>query len=260
MSMRLLIGGLLAVTAVAFFAPPAGAAFHLWTISEVYSNSDGSVQFIELFTSSVGQTFTNGTQIKSNGNTFTFPASLSQDTTNKHMLLATAGFGSLAGGVTPDFTIPSHFFNPAGDTINYVFTLAGPVTFASAPTDGISSLNFPGPTTAVNSPTNLAGMSGSVNLAPPPTLPGDYNNNGSVDAADYSVWRDKLGTSTTLPNDTTPGSVTQGDYDIWKSNFGNHSGSGGGANAGSAAVPEPSTVLLLMFVAAGWCLRRRRAA
>jgi hypothetical protein len=75
MTWRLLIGGLLAVTAVAFYAPPAGAAFHLWTISEVYSNSDGSVQFIELFTPSVGQTFTNGTQIKSNGNTFTFPAS-----------------------------------------------------------------------------------------------------------------------------------------------------------------------------------------
>ena len=171
MSRRLLIGGLLAVTAVAFYAPPAVAAFHLWTISEVYSNSDGSVQFIELFTSSVGQTFTNGTQIKSNGNTFTFPANLSQDTTNKHMLLATAGFGSLTGGVTPDFTIPSHFFNPAGDTINYVFTLAGTVTFASAPTNGISSLNFPGPTTAANSPTNLAGMSGSVNLAPPPRFP-----------------------------------------------------------------------------------------
>jgi hypothetical protein len=74
-------------------------------------------------------------------------------------------------------------------------------------------------------------------------LPGDYNGNGIVDAADYAVWRDHLGQSVTLPNDTTPGSVTQADYDVWKSNFGNHSGSGSGA---SAAVPEPASLLLLL--------------
>jgi hypothetical protein len=258
-----LSGGFLAVTAVAFYAPPAGAAFHLWTISEVFSNSDGSVQFIELFTSSAGQTLTNGTQIKSNGNTFTFPANLSQDTTNKHLLLATAGFGSLAGGVTPDFTIPSHFFNPAGDTINYVFTVAGTVTFTSVPTNGISSLNYPGATTAVNSPTNLAGKSGSVNLAPPPALTGDYNNNGRVDAADYTVWRDHLGSTTfTLPNrdSANSGAISMADYTSWMNNFGHHSGSGGGANAGSAAVAEPSTGLLMFVAVLGWWLKRGRVA
>jgi hypothetical protein len=80
--------------------------------------------------------------------------------------------------------------------------------------------------------------------------------NGIVDAADYTVWRDKLGTSTTLPNDTTPGSVTQGDYDVWKTNFGNHSGSGAGANA---AVPEPATSVLIVLAAASFCLWRHRA-
>ena len=84
--------------------------------------------------------------------------------------------------------------------------------------------------------------------------PGDYNNNGVVDAADYTVWRDKLGTSTTLPNDTTPGSVTQADYDVWKSNFGNHSGSGAGANA---AVPEPATLTMLLAGMLTMCALRR---
>ena len=85
-------------------------------------------------------------------------------------------------------------------------------------------------------------------------VPGDYNNNGIVDAADYTVWRDKLGTSTNMPNDTTPASVTQADYDVWKANYGNHpSGSGAGANA---AVPEPATLVLLIFAAAAWCLQR----
>ncbi|MDA0659440.1 MAG: hypothetical protein O3C60_11425 [Planctomycetota bacterium] len=37
------------------------------------------------------------------------------------------------------------------------------------------------------------------------SVPGDYNNNGVADAADYTVWRDNRGGSVTLPNDTTPG-------------------------------------------------------
>jgi hypothetical protein len=71
-------------------------------------------------------------------------------------------------------------------------------------------------------------------------LPGDYNEDGTVNAADYAVWRD--GGS---PDDTIAG------YNLWKANFGN---SGGGAGASAAALdavaaPEPSTVALAVFVA-----------
>jgi hypothetical protein len=87
-------------------------------------------------------------------------------------------------------------------------------------------------------------------------VPGDYNNNGIVDAADYTVWREKLGTSTNLPNDTTPASVTQADYDVWKSNYGNHpSGSGASANA---AVPEPASVVLIWAGLAASLFPQRR--
>jgi len=78
-----------------------------------------------------------------------------------------------------------------------------------------------------------------------PGLPGDYNNNGTVDAADYVVWR-KTGGS---PDD----------YNTWRSHFGQPPGSGSGATA-NAAIPEPATLVLMMFAAAGWCLRRSRAA
>lgn len=79
---------------------------------------------------------------------------------------------------------------------------------------------------------------------------GDYNDDGTVDAADYTVWRDNLGQSVTLPNDTTPGTVTAADYDIWKAAFGNTSGAG-------SAIPEPTSALLLLS-AIGICATRRR--
>ena len=55
--------------------------------------------------------------------------------------------------------------------------------------------------------------------------PGDYNNNGIVDAGDYVVWR-KAAATDTLPNDPTPGVVDASDYGVWRSHFGNTGGSG----------------------------------
>jgi hypothetical protein len=92
-------------------------------------------------------------------------------------------------------------------------------------------------------------------------LAGDYNHNGVVDAADYTVWRDHLGQSFSLTNENpaaaTPGVVDVEDYAFWKSHFGESLGSGSGATA-NAAVPEPATLVLLIFAATGWCLQRRR--
>ena len=58
-----------------------------------------------------------------------------------------------------------------------------------------------------------------------PDLPGDYNLNGTVDAADYTVWRDALGLGGLTPfsgaDGNGDGEVTQADYDLWTANFGN---------------------------------------
>ena len=68
-----------------------------------------------------------------------------------------------------------------------------------------------------------------------PGVPGDYNQNGTVDAADYTVWRDHLGQTFTLTNENpaaaTPGVVDAEDYAFWKSHFGESLGSGSGATA-----------------------------
>jgi hypothetical protein len=82
-------------------------------------------------------------------------------------------------------------------------------------------------------------------------LPGDYNNDGKVDAADYVVWR-KTGS-------------TSDDYNTWRTSFGRSLVAGSGsvllsAESLSAAVPEPTTVLLLGFTIAGGVLCGRRLA
>ena len=91
-------------------------------------------------------------------------------------------------------------------------------------------------------------------------LLGDYNGNGVVDAADYTLWRDNLGapTEASINNNGDGGGVTASDYTYWKTRFGNTSGAGAGSV--SAAVPEPASFVLLMMAAAGWCIWRRRSA
>jgi len=72
-------------------------------------------------------------------------------------------------------------------------------------------------------------------------LPGDFNSDGTVDLADYAVWRDSLGATeaTSLGgNGDYSGVVDAGDYLIWKSSF----SSSGSAAFDANQVPEPATV------------------
>jgi hypothetical protein len=89
-------------------------------------------------------------------------------------------------------------------------------------------------------------------------LPGDYNDDGVVDAADYVVWRKGLGTTYTLT-----------DYDAWRANFGQTAGSGAagyslGASAEPlpAAIPEPPSLAvaaIMNLVAQFRCAHSRRS-
>src|SRR5262245_15558134 len=114
-------------------ASHASAAFHLWQVKEVFSTTDGNVQFVEMFDSFGFETATSGFDLTANSDgdikTFEFPSNLPLNTPG-HLLIATSGFGALPGGVTPDFTFDQSavpftgpFFNP--NATNLTFTFSG---------------------------------------------------------------------------------------------------------------------------------------
>jgi hypothetical protein len=93
-----------------------------------------------------------------------------------------------------------------------------------------------------------------------PFAPGDYNHDGIVDAADYSVWRDTIGSTTSLAADGNgDGTVNQADYTIWTSHFG-QSGGSGASDRLNTSVPEPATVRMLLAGILMMCFRRRARA
>jgi hypothetical protein len=86
---------------------------------------------------------------------------------------------------------------------------------------------------------------------------GDYNNNGVVDAADYTVWRNG---GVLINEGVSPTVVDIADYLFWKERYGATTPVGSGAAAaGTAAVPEPGTFCLLLALTA-LTLGARRAA
>jgi T5SS/PEP-CTERM-associated repeat protein len=83
-----------------------------------------------------------------------------------------------------------------------------------------------------------------------PTLAGDYNDDGVVDAADYTVWRDNLSSLVLLPNETaSEGFVNQADYDVWRANFGAVA-TPAAVNLAGGAIPEPRSLIATMLAAA----------
>jgi hypothetical protein len=106
----------------------------------------------------------------------------------------------------------------------------------------------------VGSGTNPNGNSEAwiARLGPALALPGNFNNDSAVDAADYVLWRKNF-------------SGDQAMYNAWRANFGASLGPGSGsalpsADPLSAAVPEPAALVQLLLTAAGMSLGRRSKA
>jgi hypothetical protein len=89
-------------------------------------------------------------------------------------------------------------------------------------------------------------------------IPGDYNVDGRVDAADYVVWRNTLGQTVVAgggADGNRDGMINQEDYVVWRAAFGNSA-----ANPQNAVnnLPEPADWILFMTsaVVSLRCIRR----
>ncbi len=136
------------------FAVTARATHHTWEIVEIYSNADGTVQFVMLREGAglngqnllAGQTLT--VTHAGRTKTFTFPSNLpSTNTAARYVLIATQGYVDLEpivsefGAVPADYVIPNQFIPTDGGTLNYA--AVDQVSFGPLPTDGTSALYTP---------------------------------------------------------------------------------------------------------------------
>lgn len=147
--------------------------------------------------------------------------------------LSVAGITTLAGDLT--VTVADDFIATLGDT----FTLLSSTSVAGV-FDTTTLPDLPG-TLEFGLITTATGVSLQVQVETNTLLEGDFNFDGTVDAADYTVWRDGLGTT-----------FVQGDYDLWVANYGTTINS----TSSSQAVPEPTTILLMAFAVGAFSCRR----
>lgn len=135
-------------------------------------------------------------------------------------------------------------------------------TFAagSIPSFGVDNT---GPTTLFTQALflNSSGTGGVIvdNTFTSVTLTADYNGNGVVDAADYTIWRDTLGSTSDLAADGSGnGFIDASDYTVWKNNFGVTLGAGASASVVAGTnVPEPNSLILGIAMSSLVLFRRR---
>lgn len=96
-------------------------------------------------------------------------------------------------------------------------------------------------------------------------LPCDFNGDGQVDAADFTVWRDSFGKA--VPHGSSAdsngdGVVDNADYSLWQLHFGETLGGGSGApsSEGSRAVPEPEAAAAALVGLLLGLARRQRGS
>lgn len=152
------------------------------------------------------------------------------------LAIVNGGVGTAAFAGTLNVSLVNGFI-PAVNDAFHIVTADGSLT-------GTFTENLPvlsgGNTWQVNYLTNYVELKV---VAGPAGVPGDYNNNGTVDAADYVLWRN----GGPLQNQVDdPMVVNDQDYVEWRARFGN-TAPGSGSLSDSGAVPEPTTALLAAF-------------
>ena len=162
---------------LAFWPAPALAGSHLWRFSEFYSAPGHKVQFIEMQeiggseteTAIAGHWFATNSYNQSHSELL--GSNLPFGTANKKFLVGTVSYAALPGVPAPDYVVPDGIIDPSGDTVQWWFYQGIAIPPGVMPSDGVQSITVVDPLTptysvGVNSPTNFAGETGTVVLAP----------------------------------------------------------------------------------------------
>src|SRR6185369_5405466 len=163
--------------ALALLAASAQANFHLFKIQQIYSNADGTVQFVVLKSFVDGEDRWDGHYIKGidadgiTARTFVFVGDLPNGgTAGKSVLIATQGFAAL-GVLAPDYVVQNNFINTGSGTVDFAGVDSISYGTGQLPTDGRNALMRDG-TSAPNLAENFAGNTASISLGGgPPATP-----------------------------------------------------------------------------------------
>jgi hypothetical protein len=189
-----LVSKIALVVSLSSTAPAVLAGAHTWDVWEVFSNADGTVQFVEIRETGGGafETGIGGHAMIAmpSGTSFTIPAGVASPTSFKSYLIATSGFVGLPGAPTPNAIESDGFLFTLTDTsMQYNPYDTATWTAGSLPLDGVHSLQRTGVggalAVAVNSPTNYAGQSGAINVIP--GVPGLTVSKLSPDGSSLSI-------------------------------------------------------------------------
>ena len=117
----------------------------IWFCEELYTNFDGSVQFLMFWTDLPGQQYLSGQTIwAASGkrlHTYTFPSDLPGETANRRFLVATEGFRDLHV-LTPDYVVPNGFLfldDGAVSCVGNPYPGHTRADYARLPTDGVTA-------------------------------------------------------------------------------------------------------------------------
>jgi hypothetical protein len=156
---------------------------------------------------------------------------------------------SLAGTLAVSFINPGAYLPAAGDS----FTILHWASIVGA----FSSQLLPSLPGGLTWDASQLYTSGKLSIA---GLFGDYNLNGTVDAADYVLWRKTLNQSGSglVADGDGDHQITQADFDIWRAHFGQSAGGSGSMFGG--AIPEPASCTYVAVWVLALINRRRSRA
>ena len=150
---------------ILIFAGPA-SAFDAWEIEEIFSNYDGSIQYIKLSTASENQQNLAGHEIRALDGSgaplqnFLFPSSLSGSTANRSVLIGTSAFSELTQ-LAVDYQLPDGFLPLDGGTVQLPEIDSLTYQRTQLPRNGSQALRADG-TISAAMPANFAGLTAAV--------------------------------------------------------------------------------------------------